>query len=639
MQILYFRRQKLRKYFINFSIFFIMVMFISLISSCIPQDSVVYVDEDIPKFSPIGGTFSNDQRVEINYAIPQLPVDFKVKIVYTKDGTNPVVENGVIKNGYLYTDPLVISSFTILKAVAYNETFVSDIGRAAFSFKVSSPLITPSTGKYGLDQIVSINNSTDYSAIYYTTDGSNPSSASSLYVTPLTVSKPVTIKAVAYRYGWSYSETIQANFSFQPDSPNFYPAGGIYDSTFDMIISPLIVGSGIFFTDDDSTPDATKTQFTAPVPITSSKMVKTVAVKEGMETSIVNMADYVLKAAPPSIEPAGGVYGASQTVTIFCKTNGAEIRYTADGTDPTTDSALYTGGIAVDTDMQIKAIAYKSGFESSSIVSESYYIVTGAVAPPAPEFSEPTGSYEDSISVSFLNDYANEGYYIRYALDGTTPTSETGIFYEGNPIYLDETTTIKAISYGDGMAQSEVITATYTINGTVAEPLLFVSPEAESDIYESAITIDIICDTKNSVIRYTTDGTEPDASSYVVTGLLSISGSSGSVDLRVKAFRKGWNPSPTVERNISFKLPNPVFNPEGSSEISKSILLTISQPVLGAQTYYTINGDDPKTAGALYSGSPILINSTKTVRAYSKLAGWLDSETIENVYTFTTPLP
>jgi len=634
----------LRKNFIDFAIFFIAVIFLSLASSCIPQDSVVYIDEDVPKFSPIGGTFSNDQRVEINYELPALPVDFKVKIVYTKDGTNPVIENGIIKNGYLYTEPLVISSFAILKAVAYKENYTSDIGRAAFSFKVSSPLITPSTGKYGLDQIVSINNSTDYSAIYYTTDGSSPSSSSSLYVTPLTVSKPVTIKAIAYRYGWSYSETISANFSFQPDSPNFYPAGGIYDSTFDMIISPLIVGSGIYFTDDDSTPDATKTQFTAPVSITSSKLVKTVAVKEGMETSIINMADYILKTATPALEPAGGVYGASQTVAISCKTNGAEIRYTTDGTDPTTDSTLYTGTITVedvsdDLDMQIKAIALKSGFESSAIVSEKYYVVEGASAPPAPEFSEPSGSYQDSLSVSFLNDYANEGYYIRYSIDGTAPTSETGIFYEGNLIYLDETTAIKAISYGDGMAQSEVITATYTVIGTVAEPILFVSPEAESDIYESAITIDIICDTKNSVIRYTTDGTEPDASSYVVTGLLSISGSSGSVDLRVKAFRKGWDPSPTVERNITFKLPNPVFNPEGSSEISKSVLLTISQPVLGAQTYYTVNGDDPAVSGILYNGSPLLINSTKTVKAYSKLAGWLDSETIENVYTFTTSLP
>ncbi|HRU43832.1 MAG TPA: chitobiase/beta-hexosaminidase C-terminal domain-containing protein [Spirochaetota bacterium] len=615
-------------------------------SGCIyvDRDEYIYVQRekaDAPTFSPLSGEFTEDQKVEMYYTPKDSSSSSSYKIAYTKDGTNPVVENGVIKNGYLYTGSFMVSSFTVLKAVAFNETFTSDIGRAAFSFKVSSPLFTPATGKYGLDQIVSITNSTNFSKIYYTTDGSSPSSSSSLYVTPLTISKPVTIKAIAYHYGWSYSEEITANFSFQPDSPHFYPTGGVYDSTFDIIISPKIVGSGVYFTNDDSTPDATKTKFTAPVPITSSKTIKTVAIREGMETSNVNIANYVLKTAAPVIEPAGGTYGASQTITIFCKTSDAEIRYTTDGTDPTADSALYTGAITVDTtDTQIKAIALKSGFENSNIVSQKYFIVDGTIAPPAPEFSEPSGTYENSIEIEFLNDYANEGYYIRYSIDGTAPTNETGKIYEGDSmIYVDKTTTIKAVSYRDGMIQSEVKTATFTITGTVAEPTLFIQPEeSEFDEYQSAITIDIACDTTYSVIRYTTDGTEPDASSYIVDGLISISGSSGAVDLRVKAFRKGWTPSETIERNITFKLPDPVFNPEGGSEISKSVLLTISQPVLGAKTYYTINGDDPKISGALYE-SPILINSTTTVKAYSKLAGWTDSETVENVYTFTTPLP
>ena len=59
----------------------------------------------------------------------------------------------------------------------------------------------------GFDQTIEIISATVGATIYYTTDGSNPSQSSNIYVTPLTVSSPVTIKAVVYKFGWAYSET------------------------------------------------------------------------------------------------------------------------------------------------------------------------------------------------------------------------------------------------------------------------------------------------------------------------------------------------------------------------------------------------------------------------------------------------
>ena len=55
---------------------------------------------------------------------------------------------------------------------------------------------------------------------------------------------------------------------------------------------------------------------------------------------------------------------------------------------------------------------------------------------------------------------------IYYTLDGTCPCENTSsvIRYDGTPIVINETTTIKAIAYAEGMYESEVATFVYTVN-------------------------------------------------------------------------------------------------------------------------------------------------------------------------------
>lgn len=63
---------------------------------------------------------------------------------------------------------------------------------------VETPEITPATGKFGGPQQVSISCATEGAAIYYTTDGTAPTSESTLYEAPFTVSTTTTVKAIAY---------------------------------------------------------------------------------------------------------------------------------------------------------------------------------------------------------------------------------------------------------------------------------------------------------------------------------------------------------------------------------------------------------------------------------------------------------
>lgn len=80
------------------------------------------------------------------------------------------------------------------------------------------------------------------------------------------------------------------------------------------------------------------------------------------------------KPATPTFSPAGGSYLDAQNVTISA-VDGAEIRYTLDGTIPTNTSTLYNGAIAVNSTTTIKAIAIKDAV-SSNVATATYTITT-----------------------------------------------------------------------------------------------------------------------------------------------------------------------------------------------------------------------------------------------------------------------
>lgn len=77
--------------------------------------------------------------------------------------------------------------------------------------------------------------------------------------------------------------------------------------------------------------------------------------------------------AAPTFNPPAGTYTSTQSVTLLTSTAGAPIRYTTDGSQPSsTVGTLYSAPIPVSTTTTIKAIAYKDGWVSSQVVSAMY---------------------------------------------------------------------------------------------------------------------------------------------------------------------------------------------------------------------------------------------------------------------------
>ena len=75
------------------------------------------------------------------------------------------------------------------------------------------------------------------------------------------------------------------------------------------------------------------------------------------------------------------------------------------------------------------------------------------------------------IEVKFDNTYDTY-----YTLDGSTPTNYS--YHYENPLYLDKTTVVKAVSYIDGVRVGDVTTNSYIINENHALPVMSISLDA-----------------------------------------------------------------------------------------------------------------------------------------------------------------
>ncbi len=203
----------------------------------------------------------------------------------------------------------------------------------------------------------------------------------------------------------------------------------------------------------------------------------------------------------PTFSPSEGAYASTQSVTISSATDGAEIHYTTDGTDPTCSSGTtYTAAISVSATKTIKAIACKDSMNDSEIVSATYTIGGGNTTTVyTPTFNHGTGSYNTSLSIIIST--ATAGATIHYTTDGsTTPTCSSTTYI--SPINVSSNETIEAIGCKTGLTNSSIATAVYTINSgsnTVATPTF--SPAGTN--YSTPQSVTISDTTSGASIHYT----------------------------------------------------------------------------------------------------------------------------------------
>ena len=153
--------------------------------------------------------------------------------------------------------------------------------------------------------------------------------------------------------------------------------------------------------------------------------------------------------ATPVFSLAEGDYYTSRTVSITCETEGAEIRYTLDGSDPDANSTLYTEPIAINTTTTLKAIAYVG--DASSRIAEATYtlpVVVENIAELRAQFTNNTMyriSGEVVVTFSGLDSNNNNRFYT-YIQDETAGMLIYEQINNGTPI---ESALTSSLTKGD----------------------------------------------------------------------------------------------------------------------------------------------------------------------------------------------
>ena len=337
-------------------------------------------------------------------------------------------------------------------ATSVTATFVAQTGAA-----IATPLINVAAGS-GTSQTITITDATGGATIYYTLDGSTPTTASSRYTAPLSVAKGTTVNAIAVAGG--YSSPMGMVYAILTTTPTLSPVTGSYTSVQTVTLSDATGGATIYYTLDGSTPTTASTQYTGPFVINQTTTVNAIAIANGYGASAVGSATYTLIIPPaPTISPPAGSYAIAQTVTLGDAVGGATLYYTLDGSTPTTASTQYTAPISVTHATTVKAIAIASGYGISAVASAAYIIATAA-----PNIHPGTGTYTGVQNITITD--TTSGATIYYTLDGSTPTT-TSPQYSGSFV-VHQTTTVNAIAIANAQAPSGVSSATYTITGNVS---------------------------------------------------------------------------------------------------------------------------------------------------------------------------
>lgn len=414
------------------------------------------------------------------------------------------------------------------------------------------------------DTVISITTATEGALIYYTTDGSDPSKSNgTLYDKWFkATSNYVTYRAVAIKDGM-----FDSNISSSVNTNSFFKCPSV-------VIEQVVVGGApkmkLSLSDEDIAKVNTEgmriyygvdnywwdaydwknygTAYTEPVYINSNRYIYAVAVKDGYEISDRRslMMDYssYTRCATPSIE----LDNENKKVTITTTEPKGKIYYTLDGSEPTTESTLYTGPFTSETLCTVRAITARDAetvdevttiYANSDIAErglEDWFRLENVVF--VPQYDSETGAYKMKMS------HPEEGVTIMYYTDEDRWSENPAMAneYDGSVIAVDLNTYVHAYAKKEGKVDSYwSFMYINEDNYTVSRPSIQTNGETK--------TVTMSSSTPDAIIYYTLDGTDP-ASSETKKEYKESFAPGGNVTIKAVAVKAGMNNSSVEERSI-----------------------------------------------------------------------------------------
>ena len=346
--------------------------------------------------------------------------------------------------------------------------------------KVATPSFTPAGGAVEAGETVKINCSTDGATIHYTTDGKIPTAESTLYdaTAGIIVEKAMTIKAIAVKDGLDNSEVATANYTIKKTtvadiaefislaqpvaSAEYYtienPVTAVYQNGQNLYVKDnsgwlLIYGSvGQTYNNGDVIAAGIKGQ--------------SVNRNNNIQMSNPEASTFVAGVAGTAVEPEEVTAVTAEDANKYVVVKGATISGVS-GKDATlkvgtTTIALYNNlGITLTEGTNLTVTGFVNIFgQTVQIVPSEITTATGEEIVAAPTFDPAPGAVEKGTPVTISCD--TEGATIYYYLN-----DEDKGAYNGEAIEINEDTKIEAYAVKEGMSDSEVVEAQYTIEAEI----------------------------------------------------------------------------------------------------------------------------------------------------------------------------
>jgi hypothetical protein len=206
----------------------------------------------------------------------------------------PALSTAATSTSNVGSYPITVSTGTL---AASNYSFLYVNGTLTVQTKtVPTPVLTAATGTFTTTNTITITDSLAGTTIYYTMNGTTPNTSSTKYTGPITISSDETIKAIAYKSGYTQSNVATATYTITKTVPlpTFTPAAGTYTKAQSVTIKDLTIGATLYYTTNGTTPTTSSTKYTGPITVSSSETIKAIGTASGYASSAVATAKYTI---------------------------------------------------------------------------------------------------------------------------------------------------------------------------------------------------------------------------------------------------------------------------------------------------------------------------------------------------------
>jgi hypothetical protein len=244
-------------------------------------------------------------------------------------------------------DPLVAPGtyFVNVAGTGGGQTLIRTIAlQVSATSSTATPTFSVGTGAYTTPFNDSISDSTPAAVIYYTTDGSTPTTGSSVYSVPISVSTSETLQAIATANGYTSAVASAAYTITSPAAtPTFTQPAGTYIAAQSVSISDATPSATIYYSTDGSIPTVGSLLYSVPISVSTTETLNAIATATGYSISPVACAPYTIT-PPVVIVPV--IVSSSPA---FTNAGGPSFPLTVTGSGFTSSVVVYWGANALAT--------------------------------------------------------------------------------------------------------------------------------------------------------------------------------------------------------------------------------------------------------------------------------------------------